>query len=83
MFRPDFLRFTSSIMRRRRTIPKEKGTRWTILWRKDPKNENEQFTKAVELEPQAVLGRLEEPLIVAACLQARRGNSHYGKTPAW
>ena len=53
------------------------------LWRKDPKSENEQITKAVELEPQAVLGRLEEPLIVAACLQARRGNSHYGKTPSW
>jgi hypothetical protein len=70
-------------MRRKRPVPNEKELDGLSLWRKDSKSENEQFTTAVELEPQAVLGRLEEPLIVAACLQARRGNSHYGKTPSW
>jgi hypothetical protein len=50
---------------------------------KDPKNENDLLTKAGELEEEAVLGRLEEPLIVAPLLEARRGNSHLGKTPSW
>jgi hypothetical protein len=54
-----------------------------ILGRKDPKSENGILTKALELEPEAVLGRLEEPLIVAPYLEARRGNSHYGETPSW
>jgi hypothetical protein len=54
-----------------------------ILWRKDPKNENDPLTKAGELEREAVFGRLEEPLIVAPILEARRGNSHDGKTPSW
>jgi hypothetical protein len=58
MFHADFPGFTSSIMRRRRTVPNEKELDGLYLWRKDPKNENEQFTKAVELEPQAVLGRM-------------------------
>jgi len=70
-------------MRRRRTVPNEKGLEGLYLWRKDPKSENDSLTKAVELEKEAVFGRLEEPLIVAACLQARRGNSHHGKTPSW
>jgi hypothetical protein len=53
------------------------------LWRKDPESENDLLTKARELESEAVFGRLEEPLIVAPTLEARRGNSHCGKTPSW
>ncbi len=48
---------------------------------KDPKNENDPLTKAGELEEEAVLGRLEEPLIVAPLLEARRGNSHLERRP--
>ncbi len=70
-------------MRRRRTIPNEKGLEGLYLKRKDPKNENESLTKAGELEGEAVFGRLEEALIVAPVLEARRGNSHDGKTPSW
>ena len=68
-------------MRRRRTVLNEKGREGLYLWRKDPNNENDSLTKAVELEKEAVLGCLEEPLIVAPILEARRGNSHHGKTP--
>ena len=50
---------------------------------KDPNTENGQFTKAIELECKVVFGRLEEPLIVAPLPEARRGNSHCGKTPCW
>ncbi|EFH87576.1 hypothetical protein Krac_8917 [Ktedonobacter racemifer DSM 44963] len=54
-----------------------------ILVEEDPRSENDSLTKAEELEKEAVFGRLEEPLIVAPTLEARRGNSHYGKTPSW
>ncbi len=67
---------------RRRTVPNEKGREGLYLWRKDRKCENDSLTKAVELEKEAVFGRLEEPLIVAPHLEARRGNSHHGKMPA-
>ncbi len=70
-------------MRLRRTAPHEKGLGGLYLWRKGPKNENGPLTKARELEGEAVFGRLEEPLIVAPNLEARRGNSHCGKTPSW
>jgi len=53
------------------------------LWRKDPNSENGPLINAVELEGEAVFGRLEEPLIVAPWLEARRGNSHCGKTSCW
>ncbi len=54
------------------------------LERKDPTSENGLFIlNAVELEEKAVFGRLEEPLIVAPGLEARRGNSHDGKTSCW
>ena len=69
-------------MRRRRTVPNEKGREGLYLWRKDRTCENDSLTKAVELEKEAVFGRLEEPLIVAPHLEARRGNSHHGKMPA-
>ena len=52
------------------------------LWMKDPNNENGPHSNAVELEAKAVFGRLEEPLIVAPYSEARRGNSHCGKTPS-
>src|SRR6266566_5156600 len=67
---------------RRRTVPNEKGREGLYLWRKDRTCENDSLTKAVELEKEAVFGRLEEPLIVAPHLEARRGNSHHGKMPA-
>lgn len=52
-----------------------------LLERKDPTSENGLFIlNAIELEEKAVFGRLEEPLIVAPDLEARRGNSHDGKT---
>lgn len=70
-------------MRRRRTVQNEKEFSGLYLWEKDPKNENGAHTKARKLEEEAVLGRLEEPLIVAPILEARRGNSHDGKTPSW
>jgi hypothetical protein len=59
-------------MRRRRTVPNENELEGLYLWRKDLKSENGSLTKAVELEREAVLGRLEEPLIVAPILEARR-----------
>src|SRR6266700_6358465 len=68
-------------MSRRRTVPNEKGREGLYLWRKDRTSENDFLTKAVELEREAVFGRLEEPLIVAPILEARRGNSHCGKMP--
>ncbi len=43
---------------------------------KDPTKENGQHSNAVELEVKAVFGCLEEPLIVAPYLEARRGISH-------
>jgi len=46
------------------------------LWMKDPNSESDFLMNAVELEKEAVFGRLEEPLIVAPYLEARRGNSH-------
>ncbi len=70
-------------MRRRRTVPNEKELDGLYLWRKDSKNENDPLIKAGELEEKAGFGRLEEPLIVAPILEARRGNSHCGKTPSW
>src|SRR5258706_6214444 len=48
---------------------------------KDPNNENGPHSNAVELEAKAVFGRLEEPLIVAPNLEARRGNSHVERRP--
>ncbi len=72
-----------SVMRRRRTVPNEKELDGLYLWRKDSKNENDPLIKAGELEEKAGFGRLEEPLIVAPILEARRGNSHCGKTPSW
>ncbi len=68
-------------MRRRRTVLNEKGLEGLYLWRKDPNSENDSLTNAVKLEEKVVFGRLEEPLIVAPILEARRGNSHHGKTP--
>ncbi len=70
-------------MRRRRTVQDEKEFDGLYLWRKDPNSENGILTNAVELECEAVFGRLEEPLIVAPFSEARRGNSHCGKTPCW
>lgn len=51
------------------------GPMGRYLWRKDPSNENGLLTKARKLEHEAVFGRLEEPLIVAPHVEARRGNS--------
>jgi hypothetical protein len=51
------------------------------LWRKDSNNENGPLFNAGELEAKAVFGRLEEPLIVAPDLEARRGNSHVERRP--
>ena len=51
--------------------------------RKIPRTKTESHTKARKLEEEAALGRLEEPLIVAPILEARRGNYHDGKTPSW
>jgi transposase len=51
------------------------------LWRKDPNSENGLLTNAVKLENEAVFGRLEEPLIVAPDMEARRGNSHVERCP--
>ncbi len=70
-------------MRHKRTVPNEKELDGLYLWRKDPKSENGSHTNAGELDHEAVFGRLEEPLIVAPILEARRGNSHGGKTPSW
>ncbi len=53
-------------MRRRRTVPNEKGREGLYLWRKDRTCENDSLTKAVELEKEAVFGRLEEPHDVVA-----------------
>src|SRR6266699_5201143 len=50
-----------NVMRRRRTVPNEKGREGLYLWRKDRTCENDSLTKAVELEKEAVFGRLEEP----------------------
>jgi transposase len=51
------------------------------LWTKDPNSESEFLINAVELDQEAVFGRLEEPLIVAPELEARRGNSHVERCP--
>ena len=45
-------------MRRRRTIPHEKGREGLYVKRKDPKHENDSLTKAGGLEGEAVLGRM-------------------------
>lgn len=52
-----------------------------ILWTKDPNSENEFITNVRELVKEAVFGHLEEPLIVAPHLEARRGNSQIGRCP--
>lgn len=52
-----------------------------MLRGKDPNSENGIFTNAVELDDEAVFGRLEEPLIVAPYSEARRGNSHVERRP--
>ena len=44
-------------------------------------SENGFFTHAVKLENEAVFGRLEEPLIVAPDVEARRGNSQMERRP--
>ena len=77
------MRGRESVMRRRRTVPNEKELDGLYWWRKDSKNEYDPLIKAGELEKKAVFGRLEDPLIVAPILEARRGNSHGGKTPSW
>ncbi len=51
------------------------------LGRKDSNSESDLLIKAAELEKEAVFGRLEEPLIVAPYLEARRGNSHVERRP--
>ena len=51
------------------------------LRRKDPNIENAVNSKAIKLEDEAVLRRLEEPLIVAPISEARRGNSHVERRP--
>ena len=53
------------------------------LWTKDPNSESEFLINAVELDQEAVFGRLEEPLIVAPELEARRGNSLIEQMPRW
>lgn len=63
-------------MRRRRTALNENELGGLYLERKDPRRENDPLTNVEELEGEAVFGRLEEPLIVAPTLEARRGNSH-------
>ncbi len=51
------------------------------LWTKGPNRESDFLINAVELDREAVFGRLEEPLIVAPSLEARRGNFHVERCP--
>jgi hypothetical protein len=45
-------------MRRRRTVPNENGLEGLYWWWKDAKSENDSLTNAVELEKEAVFGRM-------------------------